>query len=100
MKTKVLIILIALLAVSSLWTARFVLPSISPNQRKNHLINKIVEYNTSSVLETLSIIETQPPTSALDSVQVQQVQTSQPIENSVTEVISQSSSIVPTSCMF
>ena len=46
LKSKFVVILIVFIALFSAWTIGFVLPSAYPTERKNSLLNKIMEYNT------------------------------------------------------
>lgn len=46
LKSKLVVILIAFFALFSAWTISFVLPSAYPTERRNSLLNKIMEYNT------------------------------------------------------
>ena len=46
LKSKLVVILIVFIALFSAWTIGFVLPSAYPTERKNSLLNKIMEYNT------------------------------------------------------
>lgn len=46
LKSKLVVILIAFFALFSAWTISFVLPSAYPTERRNSLLNKIMEYNS------------------------------------------------------
>ena len=46
LKSKLVVILIVFIALFSAWTISFVLPSAYPTERRNSLLNKIMEYNT------------------------------------------------------
>ena len=46
LKSKLVVILIAFFALFSEWTISFVLPSAYPTERRNSLLNKIMEYNS------------------------------------------------------
>ena len=58
LKSRLVVILIVFIALFSAWTIGFVLPSAYPTERKNSLLNKIMEYNTTldSSEETVSPI--------------------------------------------
>ncbi len=46
LKSKLVVILIVFFALFSAWTISFVLPSAYPTERRNSLLNKIMEYNS------------------------------------------------------
>ena len=46
LKSKLVVILIAFFVLFSAWTISFVLPSAYPTERRNSLLNKIIEYNS------------------------------------------------------
>ena len=58
LKSKLVVILIVFIGLFSAWTIGFVLPSAYPTERRNSLLNKIMEYNSTldSSEETVSTI--------------------------------------------